>query len=206
MRYLLINLVVLLGFCSCKPIEYAQEEDAIGIKVTYTNPYFANAAFDYVYKTDIAVYNQNFSGILIIKKIKEGLHRAVFTTQFGGTIFDFEFNKEDFKVHYILKDLDKKIIINIFKKDFKALIDETLDPIKAFETKAERIVKTKADKRFNYYFYDDSKNRLDSIKQTTKRKEKFSILFDKIDENVAEEITIQHHGIKLRMKLHLLKK
>src|SRR5690606_33245610 len=82
------------------------------------NPYFSDASKDYIYKASIDVYGKNFGGLLIIKKIANNQHRVAFTTEMGSKLFDFTFTEDDFKVNFILDELNKKILINILKKDF----------------------------------------------------------------------------------------
>ena len=79
---------------------------------------------DYVYKAKIDVYGRYFGGILILKKVDENSHRVVFTTEFGSKIFDFLYEGDTFTKNFMIDDLDKKIIVNTLRKDFKILISE----------------------------------------------------------------------------------
>ena len=75
-------------------------------------------------EANINAFDNNFGGIFIVKKLGPKHHRIVFTTELGNKIFDFTFKEDSFKVNQILKELDKKLLINILKSDFKTLIME----------------------------------------------------------------------------------
>ncbi len=206
MRCLIISLFVVVSFTSCSSLTIVDETTKTIEQNTIINPYFSDPNYDYVYETSIEAYGNHFSGILIVKKIGETKHRAVFTSIFGGTLFDFEFDNEKFIVHHVVKQMDKKIIINLLKKDFRALIQEKNITFINYKKVNERIFKTKQGKRYNYYFYNDSDKKLQRIQQTSKRKEKFIIDFQNIENQIAENISLRHQGIKLKMEFKLLKK
>ncbi|MBP0905260.1 hypothetical protein ACFSKN_11215 [Mariniflexile gromovii] len=162
------------------------------------NPYFANSNQDYVYKAQIEVYNHNFGGLFIMKKIAAEQHRIVFTTEMGNTLFDFSFNHGDFKVNYILDDLNKKILINILKKDFKTLITEKLEPIETYKLDSETVKKASLDNKTYYYFENPETYKIIRVNNA---KEKVRFLFTEINNNIAKRIDIVHSNIKLKITL-----
>jgi len=198
MRYLLISICLCLVGCASYPKKLGFKEIETIDKVV-DNPYFSDASKDYVYKAKIDVYDKTFGGIFIVKKIAEANHRVVFTTEMGSKIFDFTFHNDDFKVNYILEEMDKKILINILEKDFRVLVRENgtilnksvKENITLFETE---IVKKK-------YFYAFKNDHLNSISRVKMGKEKVQFIFSDISAITAKNIQILHHNIKLTIKL-----
>ncbi|WP_146951064.1 hypothetical protein [Aequorivita lipolytica] len=170
------------------------------------NPYFSNANIDYVYKAKIEVYKKNFGGILIIKKIGPANHRVVFTTEFGSKLFDFEFEGETFTKHFIVEDLDKKLIIDILQDDFRVLVNESAKVLSVYESKNQRIYKTESNERFNFYFLEDESEKLEKIVNTTESREKVTIDFTSAEAGIAQTIAIKHNNIKLTIDLEKFKK
>ena len=202
MRYLLISLsLILLNSCSSLPTtqNFLEEESA---KIIINN-YFANTSTDYVYKAKIVAGTTNFGGLLIIKKIATNHHRVVFTTEFGNKIFDFEFIKEQFKVNFVLDKLDKKIIINALKRDFQLLVNEYNKTVKKFVKQEQIIYKTQLNKKDNYYFLNTN-NELSKIIMASKRKEKVSIQFKDVANNIAKNIELKHHNFKMTIQLNYI--
>jgi hypothetical protein len=191
-----ISICLLVFSCASYPIKnnFQNVDDLTDIQ----NPYFSDPNQDYIYKAKIDVYDNTFGGIFIIKKIGEKHHRLAFTTEMGNKIFDFSFNKDDFKVNYILKDLDKKIIINILKRDFKILISEKFQTQKTFVLNGEIIKKTEIDKKLYYYFETPE---LSQILRVKNGKEKVRFLFKEINGHIAQRIQILHSNIKLNINL-----
>ncbi len=210
-RFLVISFLssfVLLS-CSLRTTEGLRQVDfnktvpiAIGIK----NPYFSNPEIDYVYKAKIEVYNKNFGGILIIKKIGFESHRVVFTTEFGSKLFDFQYEGDTFTKNFVVEDFDKKFIINILRDDFKLLVNEKAKILEVYSSKNQTVYKTQSENRFNFYFLDIDFSTLEKIVNTSKTKEKLEINFTSSEENIADTISIVHNNIKLKIDLEKFKK
>ena len=116
----------------------------------------------------------------------------------GNTLFDFSFNKSNFKVNYILDDLNKKILINILKKDFEVLITENLITEEAYIQHDKTIKKGTLNKKIYYYF---EAPQIHKIVRANNKKEKVRFLFTEISDNIAQKIQIIHSNIKLTITL-----
>jgi len=163
------------------------------------NPYFSDNSKDYVYKAKIDVYNKSFGGIFIVKKIAEANHRVVFTTEMGSKIFDFTFHNDDFKVNYILEEMDKKLFLNILEKDFRLLIRENVSIFSKSVKGMSEMLETKILGKKYYYAFKQGK--LNSITRVKMGKEKLQLIFSDISDATAKNIQILHHNIKLTIKL-----
>ncbi|MCX2678347.1 hypothetical protein OOZ15_00185 [Galbibacter sp. EGI 63066] len=199
MRFLLLSICVLVTACGTYPKKnnlVLQEGNSI---TKIDNPYFSNTTEDYVYKVNIDAFKKSFGGILILKKTGENQHRIVFTTEMGNKIFDFSFLGDEFKVNYVLEALDKKILLNVLKKDFYTLIKEELPITNTFLRNETRVFETKIYKAKHYYFLKAGE--LQQIVRTNKRKEKATFTFSEINNNIVNEIDILHHNIPLKINL-----
>lgn len=198
MRYLLISFCFLFVGCVSYPKKNnfsKKEGSGVGVK----NSYFSDKTQDYVYKANIDVYAKHFGGILIVKKIEEKNHRVVFTTEMGNKIFDFSFINNDFKVNYILDDFNKKILINILKKDFKVLIEETPLLTNTFSSNDDVIFETEINNIKHYYH--SINNQISKIIRYRSGKEKVVFTFSKINDTIANLIKIDHRNLKLTINL-----
>jgi len=202
MRYLIISLsFLLLNSCNL-----ATTKNLITTNTTKVveNLYFANIKTDYVYKAKIKTANHNFGGLLILKQLKNKHHRIVFTTEFGTKIFDFEFIDKQFKVNSVIDKLDKKIILNALRKDFQLLVNQYNNSIREFDTVTETIYQSRMNKKDTYYFLEKSTGQLSKIVMASKRKEKMTIYFKKIKNNIANNITMKHHNFKMTIELNYI--
>ena len=197
MRYLLSSFCLLFLACGSYPKKqnFQVEQDATSI---FHNPYFSNATKDYVYKANIEVYDNTFSGIFIVKKLGNSSHRIVFTTEMGNKIFDFSFVDGTFKVNFIIDAMDKAILINILKKDFKILVEEELSVIKSYLLENTLVHETTVDCKTYFYF---KTQQLDKIVRVGHGKEKVTFLFSEISDTIANQIKILHSNIKLNINL-----
>ncbi|EGV42896.1 hypothetical protein BZARG_2029 [Bizionia argentinensis JUB59] len=197
MRYLIISCFFLIVNCA----SYPKKQELILQNTTLntiTNSYFSDVNQDYVYKAAIDVYDNHFGGLLIVKKIDQGNHRVVFTSEMGKKLFDFSITKTDFKVNYILEQLDKKLLINILKRDFTALVQENSLVNKSFTIENNQVFQTSILNKKHYYYVS---KQLNKIVRTGSLKEKVQFLFSDISNNIAHNISIIHSNIKLEITL-----
>ena len=197
-RYLLISAFFSL-FISCKSY---QVKDAVSVDNSLQfvqNQYFSDVSLDYVYKTHIEIYGNKMGGIFIAKRINDTIHRMVLTTDFGNKLLDFEVSENSFKVNFIIDNLDKKIIINTLRDDFRTLLQVNSKVFKTYKRNNEVIYQTENNA---YYYFDEVSNNLTKIIKTNKRKEKVIFTFNPKKTTLAENINIQHNNIKLRINFN----
>ncbi|MCP2026470.1 phosphoribosylformylglycinamidine (FGAM) synthase PurS component [Flavobacterium sp. HSC-32F16] len=203
-QFLLINCFLAIVLVSCGSVtkNYTSKKlDKTAVEV----PYFADSKTDYVYKTNISVYGNELSGIFIAKKINDTTHRIVFTTEFGNKLMDFEISETDFKVNSIVSELDRKILINTLKEDFRLLLKKEYLIQKQFENESADIYKSADGKRDNYIFISKKDQKLEKIVHASKTKEKFTLYFNSENNIFAEKIQIVHQNIKLKIELNYFK-
>ncbi|WP_299529978.1 hypothetical protein [Ulvibacterium sp.] len=198
MRYLPISLLLLVWACASYP-ERNNFQSVETSNASVTNPYFSNPDKDYVYKADIDLYKKTFSGLLIFKKLGARHHRVVFATELGNTIFDFSIKDSDFIVNHILPEINKKMVVNLLKKDFRTLVTENLPVLKTFASQNEYVFETEIDEQAHYYHTIAGK--LERIVQTKNQKKKVTFIFSAVHAEVAKNIQILHHNIKLSIRL-----
>ncbi|WP_353117833.1 hypothetical protein [Myroides odoratus] len=126
-RLLLTSLVAVLLF-SCKSYHgpVANKEDYTKGTYTVVNNYFATIGEEHIFRAHIQIFKKEVSGLLVVKRMDEHVHRVVLTSDFGNTLFDFSIYKDKpYTVNYVMPDLDKKLILNFLAKDFSYLVEDT---------------------------------------------------------------------------------
>jgi hypothetical protein len=147
------------------------------------------------------IYKNDVSGILIIKKISESTHRVVMTSDFGNKMIDFEISENDFKLNYVISDLDKKMVINFLKNDFQKLLKRKFIVKESFENNNSNIYLSENKKNMYYLFFNKETNLLKKIIYTQNNKEKIDFSFEAKKPTFAETIEIQHKDFKINIKL-----
>ncbi len=185
---------------SCKSYQLKDAKPVSNTEKTVENLYFSSKE-DYVYKCQMDIYKNHISGILIIKKISETTHRVVMTSDFGNKMIDFEISENDFKLNYVLADLDKKMVINFLKNDFQELLKQKFPVNETFENDDSKIYLSKFDKKQYYLFFDKENGLLNQIIYTQNNKEKIDFTFEAKKTIFAEVINLQHKDFKINIKL-----
>lgn len=204
--FLLTNLFVVVLLVSCSSVNLVPDYTSVPVeKPIFQNTYFANPEIDYVYKANISVYGNELSGIFIAKKINETTHRVVFTTEFGNKLLDCEISETDFKINSIVEELDRKILINTLRDDFRLLLRKDFSVEGHFTKDNNEVYKSKDGKYFNYIFVSTADNKLYKIAQASKTKEKINISFTSENNIFADNIIIQHYNLQLRIELNYFK-
>ncbi|MNX35647.1 hypothetical protein D3C86_659170 [compost metagenome] len=203
-QFLLINCFLAVVLVSCGSVTKDYTPKKLD-KTSYEVPYFSEPKTDYVYKTNITVYGHEMSGIFIAKKINDTTHRVVFTTEFGNKLFDFEISEKSFKVNSIVSELDKKILINTLKEDFRLLLKKEYLIQEQFENESDNIYKSADGNRNNYLFVSKKEEKLEKLVRSSKTKEKITITFTLENDIFAKKVVILHQNIKLRIELNYFK-
>ncbi|MBO6200554.1 MAG: hypothetical protein J6N74_02910 [Chryseobacterium sp.] len=202
-RFLLLSFLyslIFLSFISCKTFELTDVKPISNSKKEVENLYFSSNE-DYVYKCQMEVYDNDISGILIIKKISETTHRVVMTSDFGNKMIDFEISENDFKLNYVLADLDKKMVINFLKNDFQELLKRKFSVNESFENDDSKIYLSKVDDKQYYLFFNKNSRLLNQIIYTKNNREKIDFTFEAKKHTFAETIDLQHKDFKINIKL-----
>jgi len=199
MRYLISSIVlVLFVSCASYPRKNGFSETTL-VQNPVENPYFSYVSKDYIYKANIDAFGNSFGGIFIVKKMGQDHHRIAFTTEMGNKIFDFTFIGEEFKVNHILKEMDKKILINILRNDFTVLVKEHPSIEKLFQKNSNSMYRTSIGKKKYYHFL--YKDRLVKVVRVGSSKEKVEFTFSEIEDNIARQIQILHKNFNLKIIL-----
>ncbi len=161
-QFLLINCFLAIILVSCGSVTKNYTPKKLD-KTSYEVPYFKDSKTDYVYKTNISVYGHDLTGIFIAKKINDTTHRVVFTTEFGNKLLDFEISEKNFKVNSIVSELDRKILVNTLKEDFRLLLKKEYQIQEQFENESNNIYKSADGKRDNYLFISKKDRKLEKV-------------------------------------------
>ncbi|MBC7844919.1 MAG: hypothetical protein H7Y10_00325 [Flavobacterium sp.] len=203
--YSIISVFFVLIVSSCSSLNVVKEYNPAALeKTAFEVPYFSNPEMDYIYKANITIYGNELSGIFIAKKINDTTHRVVFTTEFGNKLLDFEISETDFKVNSIVEELNRKIMVNTLKNDFRLLLRNSYVVKKQYDNLENNVYLTEESKILNYLFVSKSTNNLSKIVNTSKRKERINLFFTTENNIFATKIVIQHYNIKLRIELNYL--
>ena len=202
MRFLLSSLCAcLLVACGSYPKKKGFSSSTETTHKTL-NPYFSNTSKDYVYKANIDAFQKSFGGIFVVKKLGDTHHRIVFTTEMGNTIFDFEFQEDNFKINRILPEMDKTLLINVLKRDFLALIQENPTLANRYRKADKTMVEARVLSKKHFYLFE--KDILEKIVRIGNGKEKVTFLFSGINDNIADKIELVHQNIPLKIVLTAL--
>lgn len=201
LRQSLAYSLVFILLISCKTYQLTGTKPISNTEKTVENLYFSSGE-DYVYKCQMDIYKNHVSGILIIKKLNETTHRVAMTSDFGNKLIDFEISENDFKLNYVLPDLDKKIVINFLKNDFRELLRKQYPVNETFENGHSKIFLSKMDNKTYYLFFGKENGLLKQIVYTKNNKEKIDFTFDAKKHIFADSLNLQHKDFKINIKLY----
>ncbi len=191
MRFLISSILLLLGCFACSPKVpkgYAVKE--LGQKSSYSPKLFTDG--EYFYKANVEAYGNTMGGIMVLKKTGIN-YRVAMTTQFGNKLLDMQYDGADFKVNYILEDLNRKIILNTLKKDFSVLFKDSFTVDKVFTNGQTRILQAQSGKETVRIGEVENKLHFYWVYKGRKKKRTYSF--------TDGQISVKHHTIKLNLEL-----
>lgn len=118
MTYLrFVSIVLLLAACAPRysPVTAVSGEHCLRAAA----PIFTSE----LYNASVDVMGNHISGLMFFKTMPDSSHRVVFTTETGLTFFNFEWDEAgNFTARHVIKKLDRKVIINLLRKDIELMI------------------------------------------------------------------------------------
>jgi hypothetical protein len=156
----------------------------------------------------VDVMGRRLSGLLLVKNMERGETRVVMTSEAGTTFFDFGFSENnEFKVHRVIPQLDRKAVINLLRDDFSLLLGIPFrnSPVKASSLNNELYFGVAQKKETAYFITDPDCSTLLRLELAAPRKKKVTITFDG---NPAEPMAavIRHHTFDMVITLKKLDK
>jgi hypothetical protein len=163
-------------------------------------PVFSTA----LYRTSVDVMGRHLSGLLLIKRMPDSSLRMVFSNEVGFKFFDFEFSKDGaFRVFSIIRQMNKKAVINTLRKDFELLLMERLDMGRAITRTGDGLVyySFPKDKGYDHYITDTTGTRLVRMERSSKRKPVMDAIMRNYIGGMPDTIGITHRNFNFTIAL-----
>lgn len=198
-------LLVFLGGCASEykalvPIE-TQQACAEKIKPQGLSTSWYHASID--------VLDKHLSGLLLVKEMPDNSTRIVFTNEAGATFFDFEFSATgEFKPIHIIKQLDRKPVMNTFRKDFELMLGIPFmnSNLQSWREGDKLYYGVTRDKEVAYFTTNSDCTSLQQLELGSKRKRKVSITLSGDNPMAPDLITIKHYTFTMNIGLRKLHK
>ncbi len=186
---------------SCSPVHQQMQSVAADVYVLQKfKPAFTVA----LYNTTVDVMGNHLSGLLLIKKMPDSSTRIVFSNEMGLGFFDFEFAADgSFKVHSIMKKLDKKSVIKTLQHDFELVLMNNLDNSKAVVKTHEGLTYFifPQSKGFNYYITNQTGNELVRLERASNKKTIVEAVMKNYINGIPDTIGISHKTFEFNIGL-----
>ena len=202
MKYFLLSSVLLFFSCGVSPYIQLKEDPA---KTDCLNKFVPTFTSE-LYSTYANVKGHHLSGLLVFKKMPDATTRVVFSSEMGLKFFDFEFSESNFKVHYCIRQLNRKPVVMQLKKDLEMILMNKVVPAKAkpMRSDTESYFKFMSGKEEAYYITDPDCNRLVRIEGAAKKKKKVIINLSGGQGAMPDSIYIAHQLFDFNISLKKL--
>ncbi len=205
MRYFLFSvLAVMMASCSSyyKNLQTVKVDDACAEKIKPKG--IATSWFD----ASVDVMGKHISGLLLIKKMPDTSNRIVFMNEAGVTFFDFAFaNDGTFTVKQIISQLNKKAVIETFRKDFSLLLGIPFQkPLLAWHMGNEYYYGVTNGEERIYFTTKSGCDSLGRLEIGSKRKRMVSIASEGQDAEHPQKIVIKHFTFSMTIELKKIEK
>ncbi|MBL7858693.1 MAG: hypothetical protein JNM57_13480 [Cyclobacteriaceae bacterium] len=205
MRFLLFSTLVLLASCasSYKALKPIPVDQACVLKRMPVG--LATSWFD----ASVDVMENHISGLLLIKRMPDEAMRLVFTNEAGITYFDFAFDPSGrFKVHYAIKQLNRKAVIRTLQTDFELLLGIPFRQgnLQAWRMGNEVFYGVQQKKKIAYFITTPDCASLHRLEWASKRKRLVTAVVAGNSTSTPDSVQIQHHTFNMHIRLTKLEK
>lgn len=162
-----------------------------------------------LYTTHVNIVGNHLSGLLVMKTMPDSSTRVVFTSEMGLSLFDFEFaSNGEFKVHYIIKKMNRKAVIKTLRQDFDLVLMRGLhaQTTQVFQNNDRIYYAFPQKKGSNYYITDRGCNELLGIEKASRRKAIVKAMMKDYKNGVPDTIGISHANFQFIIGLKRLER
>ncbi len=205
MRYLLLSSFLLFIAGCGSSYKGLQKTGGDASCLEKFRPRFTTA----LYTAQVNIVGNYLSGLLVIKAMPDSSLRVVFTSEMGLSLFDFEFTPNgEFKVHHIIKKMDRKAVIKTLRQDFELILMRGLSTEKAsvFRNDDRIYYAFPQKKGSNYYITGPDCKELLGIEKASKRKAIVVAVMKNYANGIPDTIGISHTTFQFNISLKRLER
>ena len=197
--------MLVLGSCTPAAFRNFQLIPVTTVNNTDIQAWFKSDNDHFLFHSGIDVFQNHFTGLMIIKPLPGDHYRVVFINELGIKIFDMEFfGNGGYKLHYCLEYLNKKFIINTLKNDISLMLNnQTGIPLKEMQNceAGTRVSKIRDENGVKYFLIRDRNGRIEEIFQRGGLRKSVNISFFSTTGIELDSVRISHQHIKLDIHL-----
>ncbi len=205
MRYLLLSSCLFLIAGCASSYNHLKQTEGDASCLEKFRPRFTTA----LYTAQVNIVGNYLSGLLVIKAMPDSSLRLVFTSEMGLSLFDFEFTANgEFKVHHIIKKMDRRAVIKTLRQDFELILMRGLSTKMAgIYRNNDRIYYAFPQKKgSNYYITGPGCNELLGIEKASKRKAIVVAVMKNYVNGIPDTIGISHTTFQFNIALKKLER
>jgi len=160
-KLLFIFLISSIFFNSCKTAGFVKVVTSLA---EIEESALVNLQIPILFKTEITLFKNSFSGITVIKTLDNKNHRVVFINEVGMKFFDLEIGQDTFIVHQIFTSLNRKAFLNLLENDFRLMLFKELkfNKIIIYEDKKSEETVVRDGNKGDFYYLDSSNSYFNS--------------------------------------------
>ncbi|KGE14837.1 hypothetical protein [Sphingobacterium deserti] len=202
MRFLIYSVALLVLSSSCATFKFP---NAVGMRESTQqelNNFYLDTTQTYVYRFKMQAFKQAQNGNLLIEAVSPETHRIALVSDFGQTLFDMSIYPERYDVHYVMPDMNKKLLLNEVADIFRTLTTRRY---------AESALLFMDKQHFPVYVVGDSyytlqERHVAQILQTKNGKERFKVAFLNVEQRIAKSIHVTHSKYPITLDFELDRK
>jgi hypothetical protein len=199
-------LLLLLGGCSLSLKNSMNTTSAGSAYRTDEITWFRADTGRNLFKADIDIYRNHFSGMMLIKPVNETSYRVVFITEVGIKIFDIEFFRDgDFRLHYCIEKLNKRFLIKTLKSGIGLMINNIPDGSETVvmeeKNKRRMVIRIKDKKGISYCYIDRNTKKVNELVRCGTLFRKLNIRYYGSVENKLDSVAVSYYNLKLDINL-----
>lgn len=145
--------------------------------------------------------------MILIKYLGERHYRTVFVTEVGMSVFDFEFNRGDFKDCGSVDFIKRPYIMETLKRDLMLILMEGNNSPRAViyddTENGGKVYRLDSGDGYNYYFMDKPGNLL-RIENPSGNFKKIEIEYFYDSKQSIRKMVARHYNIDLMMEFNIL--
>lgn len=118
-----LSFITVLLLSSCSTLKESVKIGESGRNTISSVPRVVDTiAETQIFELQMTFKDNEFNGLLLLKKYDKEHYRFILTSPFGMTVFDMELDKRNYVVHYCIQALNNPRALYLLRNDFSILL------------------------------------------------------------------------------------
>ena len=205
----LSSFIICIFLLSCTGSKYSGYEFIPIAKEAFSyRPIFPDTIQTVKFKSEINIYKNYLTGLLIVKKESDSSLRTILLTEMGIKLFDLNVKNNSYIINFAIEQINRQDLFDLIAQDVRLIFTDYLK-----NSRIDLFADNKSDLRllrinnfgtWLYHYFDADKPFIKRIESATGKNPEIELTIEYSKDSIPEELYLKHRDFDIELGLEVL--